>query len=217
MLDIQELGVDEVLSTTRSVRRRLDFDRPVSRDVVRECLALAMQAPSASNVTVSRFLVIDDPDVRASLAGLYRQAFEIYRAQPFAAGNIVTGDPVADATQQRVMASAAYLAENFHRVPVIVIPCVDGWADETSSRIVEATSLGSVIPAAWSFCLAARSRGLGTAWTTMHLIFERETAAVLGIPYETVRQLAMIPVAHTKGGEFRPAPRKSLDSVVTFY
>lgn len=209
-------ATDELLATTRAVRRGLDLDRPVARAVITDCLRLAQQAPTASNLPLAHFLVVYDPDQRAALAELYRRSFALYRDDPIAAGNIVTGDPAGDATQRRVMASAEYLAANLHRVPVLVLPCLRGWTDDASSRWVEATFLASVVPAAWSFCLAARSRGLGTAWTTMHLRYEREAADVLGIPFESVRQVALIPVAHNKNADLAPARRPPLDSYVTF-
>lgn len=210
-------GVDLLLSTTRSVRRKLDLERPVSKEILADCLRLAQQAPTASNLALAHFLVVYDQDQRAELAELYRRSFVLYRDSPMAAGKIVTGDPAGDAAQQRVMASARYLAENLHRVPVLVIPCLRGWDDSLTSRPVEATLLSSVIPAAWSFCLAARSRGLGTVWTTMHLSFEREAADILGIPFESTRQVALIPVAHTTSADFAPAWRPPLDSFVTFH
>jgi nitroreductase len=209
-------ATDLLLSTTRAVRRRLDFDRPVPREIIRDCLRLAVQAPSASNIRLSHFLVVDDQSRRSALAELYRRSFEFYRDDLAAAGNVVTGDPAGDAAQQRVMASAEYLAANLHRVPAMVIPCLSGWSDSVTSRWNEATFLASVIPAAWSFCLAARSRGLGTAWTTLHLRFEQEAAGILGIPFETMRQIALIPVAYSTGTDFQPAWRAPLESFVTF-
>jgi nitroreductase len=214
---VLDLSADELLSTTRAVRKRLDLDRPVARETVRECLELALQAPNGSNAQIWRFLVVEDPGLRGKLADIYRRSFDLYREEPFAAGNIVTGEPVRDAAQRRVMDSAVHLAEHLHRVPVLVIPCLAGFPAAAADRFTESTLAGSLAPAAWSFCLAARSRGLGTAWTTLHLRYEEEAAAVLGVPYETTRQLALIAVAHTRGTDFRPAHREPVDSVVTFY
>ncbi|MCP3803457.1 nitroreductase family protein [Allokutzneria sp. A3M-2-11 16] len=213
----RDLSTDELLSTTRSVRRRLDFDRKVPRELVRECLSLAFQAPRAFNLSLSRFLVVEDEERRKALAELYRKGFEIYRDLPFAAGNLATGDRVHDKTQRRVASSTEYLAENLHRAPVMVVPCLTGWPEESPSRPGVASAMGSLLPAAWSFCLAARSRSLGTAWTTLHLFFEQEAADILDISYDTTWQVALIPVAYTRGGAFKPAAREPLDSIVTFY
>lgn len=208
-----ELTADQVLSTTRAVRKRMDFDREVDLSTIRECVELATQAPTGSNQQGWHFVVVTDASRRQALADIYRRAFDIYRNLPFAAGNIVTGDPARDATQQRVMSSAEYLAENLHRAPVHVVPCVEGRVDG-QPLMISASVMGSIIPAAWSFCLAARTRGLGTSWTSLHLMFEGEAAAVLGIPYESVSQVALIPVAHTVGTDFKPAPRTALGSVL---
>jgi nitroreductase len=208
-----ELTADQVLSTTRAVRKRMDFDRQVDLDTIRECVELAIQAPTGSNQQGWHFVVVTDAARRQALADIYRRAFDFYRNLRFAAGHIVTGDPGRDATQQRVMSSAEYLAENMHRVPVHLLPCIEGRVDG-QPVMASASVLGSIIPAAWSFCLAARARGLGTAWTTLHLMFEAEAAAVLGIPHASVSQVALIPVAHTLGADFRPGPRMPVDSVL---
>lgn len=208
-----QLTADEVLSTTRAVRKRMDFDRPVDIDIIRDCLRLAVQAPTGSNQQGWHFVVVTDEARRQALAEIYRRAFGIYRTMPMAAGNLVTGDPARDAVQQRVMDSAGYLAENLQRAPVHVIPCVAGRVDGMP-LLASASLLGSIIPAAWSFCLAARARGLGTSWTSLHLMFEQEAAGVLGIPHESISQVALIPVAYSLGTEFKPAPRAPLDTVM---
>jgi nitroreductase len=208
------LTTDELLATTRAVRRRLDFERPVPLEVIRECLELALQAPSGSNKQSWQFVVVVDEAKRRALADLYRRSFADYARMP---GNIWTaydGDDTARlVVQQRSGDSAAYLAENMHRAPALLVPCHPGRMDGLPA-IAAASICGSVLPAVWSFCLAARSRGLGTAWTTLHLRFEREAAEVLGIPYEEVTQLALLPVAYTQGTDFRPGHRAALDTVL---
>jgi nitroreductase len=208
-----DLGPDELLTTTRAVRKRLDLDRPVPLDVVRECLEVATQAPSGSNAQGWHFVVVTDEAKRAKLGEIYARAFDIYRNLPVAAGNTVYDDPGRDATQARVRSSAEYLADVMGRAPVLLIPCVTGRVDNMPN-VMSSSLLGSVIPAAWSFCLAARARGLGTSWTTLHLMFEQEAAELLGIPFAEVTQTALIPVAYTKGTDFKPAPRVSLDDIV---
>ena len=208
-----DLSPDELLSTTRAVRKRMDFDRPVEPEVVRECLELALQAPTGSNRQGWHWVVVTDAAKRRGLAELYRRAYAAYRDAPYYIGAIDTGDPDRRSVQQRSASSADYLAENLERAPVHVIPCVAGRTDGASS-LVQAGVWGSILPAAWSFMLAARARGLGTSWTSLHLSFEREAADLLGIPHEKVTQTALIPVAYTKGTDFKPAPREPLDTVL---
>jgi nitroreductase len=139
-----------------------------------------------------------------------RKAWEVYVTLPLAAGNLQLGDPVRDATQQRVMNSAGYLATHLHEVPVHVIPCVALRTDD-QSVVMQAAVWGSICPAIWSFMLAARARGRGPAWAGVHLLLEEEAAAILGIPYAAV---TLIPVAHTHGGDFHAAPRAPLETVL---
>lgn len=208
------LSADEVLSTTRAVRKRLDFDRPVERGVLRECLELAVQAPSGSNAQGWQFVIVTDAAKRAGLAELYQRAWADYEHSPSSAANAYRGDDEDRlATQGRVMDSASYLAANFERVPVMVIPCHPGRFEGAPVAALAAV-MGSVMPATWSFMLAARERGLGTAWTSLHLRYEREAAELLGIPYDQVTQLALITVGYSIGTEFKPAPRTDLDQVV---
>ncbi|MCU0268269.1 MAG: nitroreductase family protein [Acidimicrobiales bacterium] len=195
---------DRLLSTTRSVRRRLDLDRPVDPDVVLDCLRLAQQAPTGSNLQGWRWLVVTDPDLRAGLADLYRKGGSDYLR---AAADQGTGSGQTD----RVISSALYLAENLHRVPVMVIPCLKGRIEDPAP-VFQASFYGSIIPAVWSFQLALRARGLGSVYTTLHLAFEREAAELLGIP-DDVTQAALIPVAHTLGADFKPAKRGPVEHI----
>jgi nitroreductase len=202
-----DLGtVDELLTTTRSVRKRLDLNRPVGRDVILECIRLAMQAPTASNAQDWRWLVITDADKRAAIAEIYRSVGAEYLA--YAAKD--TSDPQT----QRVYASALSLTDTLGNVPVHVIPCLAKRIDN-SNLLIAASAWASIIPAGWSFMLALRSRGLGSVWTTLHLAKEREVAELLGIP-DTVTQAALFPVAYTIGTDFRPAARPPAESV-TFW
>jgi nitroreductase len=208
-----DLTPDELLSTTRAVRKRLDLEKPVPMELIRECLELATQAPSGSNMQGWHFVVVTDEEKRAALGAIYAKAFDIYRTMPMAAGNFDVGDAERAATQDRVRSSAEYLAEVMGRCPVLLVPCIEGKVDGMPN-VGSSSVLGSIIPAAWSFCLAARARGLGTSWTTLHLMFEQEAAEVLGIPFETITQTALIPVAFTKGTDFKPGPRVDLDSIL---
>jgi nitroreductase len=211
---------DELLSTTRAVRKRMDFDRPVEQEVLMECMELALQAPSGSNAQGWHFLFVTDPGKRQAIGDIYSNLFDnVYAASPMSAGQVHGDDPTMAATQERVMSSAQYLADNMAKAPVFLIPCVSGRVDNVTGEMAnvgQASTFGSIIPAAWSFMLAARARGLGTCWTTIHLMQEKAVAEILGIPYDEVTQVALIPIAYTKGTDFKPAPRKPMDDIVHF-
>lgn len=205
------LSADEVLSTTRAVRKRLDFDRPVELSVIKECLEYAVQAPTGSNLQGWQWLVVTDPEKRKGLADLYRQGWAMYTQMAGAATNIESADPDQ---QARVVDSATYMAENFEKAPAMLIPCLPGRLDGLPN--MAATSMyGSILPGAWSFMLAARERGLGTAWTTIHLIGdgERQAKELLGIP-DGVTQAGMFPIAYTIGTDFKQAKRLPLDPIL---
>jgi nitroreductase len=198
-----DLTPDELLSTTRAVRKRLDLRRPVEREVLEECLQLAQQAPTASYSQNWHFVVVTDAEKRKALGELWRQV-----AYPY-----LEGRGAREGQMRRIGEAVVHLAEHIHEVPVHVIPCVQGrYEGKPNARV--AAMFGSIVPAAWSFMLAARSRGLGTVWTTFHLIHEREAAEILEIPYEAVTQIALIPVAYTIGTEFKPGLRRPLDTMV---
>jgi len=212
-----DLSPDELLSTTRAVRKRLDLERPVTMELVRECLELALQAPTGSNAQGWHFVVVTDAEKRARIAELYRKAFERYRAGASTRAVAAQRDPLGRAQQDRVADSAQYLADHLHRVPVFLIACITGRNDQVTGPMAAlsgASVYGSILPAVWSFMLAARARGLGTVWTTLHLSAEKEVAALLGIPYDDVMQVALIPVAYTKGVDFKPARRLPLDGIL---
>lgn len=210
------LTPDELLSTTRSVRKRLDFSRPVEPEVIRECLELAVQAPTGANSQGWQFIIVTDPEQRKKLGAIYHKGYQLYRQQtatshPLYDANSLTREQVA--TLKKVRDSSEYLADHMQDAPVLLVPCMYGRVDGKSSR-EQAGFWGSILPAVWSFMLAARERGLGTALTTIHLFYEQEAAEALGIPYEKVTQAALIPVAYTLGTDFKPAPRKPLDSIL---
>jgi nitroreductase len=196
-------SVDELLTTTRSVRKRLDLNRPVGREVILECIQLAMQAPTASNTQDWRWLVITDADKRAAIADIYRSIGAEYLA--------LAAKDTSDPQTRRVYASAFSLTDTLGQVPVHVIPCLENRIDN-SNVLVAASAWASIIPAGWSFLLALRSRGLGSVWTTMHLAKEQEVAELLGIP-DTVTQAALFPVAYTIGTDFRPATRPPAETI----
>ena len=197
---------DRLLSTTRSVRKRLDLERPVDPAVILDCIRLAVQAPTGSNGQGWRWMVVTDAAKRAEIARLYS---EVGRGYLEAAGG-ATEDPQT----RRVYESAVSLTDFLDRVPVFVIPCIEGRIDGAPNGIA-ASVYGSILPAAWSFLLALRSRGLGSVWTTLHLFKEQEVAELLGIP-DTVTQVALFPVAHTVGTDFKPAARPPVEEI-TFW
>jgi nitroreductase len=206
------LTPDELLTTTRSVRKRLDLTRPVPLELVRECLDVALQAPSGSNRQSWQWIVITDAERRAAVGDVYRRAVEDYLASSGSAARLFGDDPQRAPVQQRVGDSVAWLGPRMGQVPVLVIPCLQlgrsGLPDGNQAGL-----WGSLLPAAWNYMLAARARGLGTAWTTLHLAYEDEVAQLLGLP-ANVRQAALIPTAYYTGETFRPAARQPLDEVL---
>jgi len=213
-MPILDLSIDALLTTTRTVRKRLDLARPVEPEVIRECLELALQAPTASYSQDWHFVVVTDPQQRQALATLYRKGAARYMElmAPVFQQRMASSEQEAR-TLARIVGSGQYLIEHLHEVPVHVIPCIQG-RTEHLPIIAQAARWGSIMPAAWSFMLAARSRGLGSSLTSFHLFFEQEAAQVLDIPYEEVMQAGLIPVAYTLGTEFKPAARKPLASVL---
>lgn len=207
-----QLGLtpDELLTTTRSVRRRLDLDRPVEPEIIEECLRIALQAPSGSNAQGWHWIVVTDPQVRAGIADYYRRAALPYLDSR--KSELEGLDEARRAGQERVTASARYLAENMHRVPVLVIGVLAGDVEKVPPGF-QAGFWGSLLPAAWSFMLALRARGLGSSWTTLHLQHAGEVAELLGIP-PGYSQGVLLPVAYTTGTDFKPAPREPLETIL---
>lgn len=196
---------DALLSTTRAVRKRLDLDRPVPRDVVLDCIRLSMQAPTGSNTQGWRWVIVEDAEKRAKLGEYYMEAGRGYLAASVAATN-------GEGQTGRVMSSALWLAENMGRVPLLAIPCIEGAYGEGASVNMLASQFASIYPAVWSFQLALRSRGLGSTLTTLHLQKSAEVAELLGLP-DNVAQVAMLPVAYTVGTEFKPAERPGPETI----
>jgi nitroreductase len=194
--------VDKLLTTTRSVRKRLDLERPVEREIIMECIEIALQAPTGSNAQGWHFVVVTDAEKKAKIADYYNQSWNKYitrSSEPTAGQRAVKGQ------MKKVINSSTYLAENLANVPVMIIPCVEGRM-ETAPQWMQAGLYGSILPAAWSLMLALRARGIGSAWTTLHLRYEKETSELLGIP-ETFTQAALLPVAYFTGDDFKPAER----------
>ena len=211
---MESLSADEVLTTTRAVRRRLDLSRPVERALLRECLAVALQAPSGGNDQGWHFVVVTEPARRAALVDLFRRGALEYAQRAVRPSRPTRNRSDAErAARRRVMDSAGYLFEHLPEVPALVVACIEGRV-ENLALVDQATAFGSILPAVWSFMLAARARGLGTSWTTVHLMVEEEVAQLLGIPFSEVTQVALVPVAHTLGTDFRAAVRRPVDDVV---
>jgi nitroreductase len=204
------LSVDEVLTTTRSVRKRLDFDKPVSREILMECLGLALQAPTGSNSQGWQWVFVEDADKKKAIGEIYLSNARDYLSS--ASHEYAEGDTRGE-RMGAVRDSATYLAEHMHEAPVLLIPCIEG--REETSPLGGAPFWASLFPAAWSFCLALRSRGLGSCWTTLHLGHggEKKAAEVLGIPYQQYSQGGLFPIAYTKGTDFRPAKRLPAESL----
>lgn len=205
MGELDIAAADELLSTTRSIRKKLDLDRPVDPTLIDECIEVSLQAPTGSNLQGWRWLVVTDPDLRAGLADIYRRASKDYFAMQAEA---LQGHE--ESQNGRVYTSAQYLVDVLDRVPVHVIPCIRGKL--TDDGFANASMYGSVMPAVWSFMLAARARNLGTVLTTLHLKLAGEAAELLGIP-DKFLQMGLIPVAHTDPAVFKAVERVPLDQV----
>lgn len=223
-VDPGRLVPDELLTTTRTVRKRLDLDRPVDRGLVTRCIELAAQAPSGENSQPYRWVVVDDPDLREEMARIYRAATIDFMTEVRASKAGEAPDPLvrlgmnvdlAAPTTRRIGSSVAYLRDHLHRVPVLAVPVLTTRAEGMS--VFESASVwGSVIPAVWSFMLALRSRGLGSAWTTAHLHREAEMADLLGIPLARTTQVGLFPVAYTIGTDFRPGRRAPVEEITSW-
>lgn len=202
-----DLSFDEIATTTRSVRQRLDFDRPVERALVEECARIAFQAPNGSNQQGWGWVFVDDAATKQKMADIYRQGLADHQSRDR------TGEVEPDRSnpvQQRISKSVAYLLDRMQDVPVLLVPTID-MRYGASSVFQQASRWGSILPAVWSFFLALRSRGMGSAWTTLHLYREQEMAELLGIPYGEHTQAGLFPVAYTLGTDFRPGDRSRSD------
>jgi nitroreductase len=209
------LDADQLLTTTRAVRKRLDFSRPVEDSVIRECVEVAMQSPSGSNNMTMQFVVVRDEAKRKAIGEVYRQCYEIYRSlDGIYIGSIDKGDVAENAQQLRSASSADFLGERMGDAPALILACNAGSRVEGAPAMMAASMMGNVLPAMWSFMLAARARGLGTAWTTVHLMMEQQVADIVGIPFDTVQQACLSPLAYTVGTDFKPAVRPAADSII---
>jgi nitroreductase len=206
------LSADEVLSTTRAVRKRLDLNRPVPRALIEECVDLAAQAPTGRNRQRWHFLIVTDKAQRAVVADIYRRAVHVANGTPLNQRDLRRMN-VHPGSMVRIAEGFQHLYDNIHRVPAFVIPAVEGRTDHAAVP-EQAGTWGSILPAVWSFMLAARARGLGTVWTTAQGPLERELAGVLGVPYDKVMLAAFIPLAFTVGTSFRPAKRVPRDEIL---
>jgi nitroreductase len=214
-MTVLPLTPDELLTTTRSVRKRLDLTRPVPMDLITECLQISLQSPSGGNQQGWHWMVITDPDTRAAIGELYRRSTERYlaaRARAMSGPGALSPDSPEAKTMLRIRDSSAYLGEHMGEVPVQVIACIEVNAPWEAGDN-QAGLWGSILPAAWSYMLAARARQLGTAWTTLHLAYEKEAAEILGLP-GNIRQGVLIPTAYYTGETFRPAPRRPVQEVM---
>jgi nitroreductase len=221
------LSADEVLSTTRAVRKRLDLTRPVEREVLQECLELAVQAPTGRIRQRWDFVVVTDAEQRRSLAEVYRRGplrpvyaladhlpgADFSRANQAQSARQGYGGAGYEEAGRKGREGLWHLMEHLHEVPALVIPCIHG-RTEGATIFEQANTWGSILPAVWSFMLAARERGLGTVWTTLSPLCDQEVAALLGIPHAEIMQTALIPVAYTLGTDFHPGPRVPIEQVV---
>jgi nitroreductase len=205
------LSVDEVLTTTRAVRKRLDVTRPVSRELIEECLEIALQAPNGSNRNTWRWIVVDDRKMVKKLAAEYKAAMGLLHS-----GEMPTPNPIGTSERdQRVLESAFALVDKLDDLPAVLIPLMPGRPDGTDV-VTQASMWGSIVQAVWSFMLALRERGLGSAWLTVTSRREKEIAEILGIPYEDYTQVGFFPIAYTEGTQFKKAWRKPVSEVLSY-
>lgn len=221
VMDLDLASVDHVLTTTRSVRRRLDFEREVPLDLIEEALEIALQAPTGANTQTWRFMVVTDSAAKTKIADYYRQAAGAYvegRTALSKTGVTMMREYEADDLRQQqraaLMKSGGYLMQHMQRAPVMVIPCIEG-RFEHEDVFTQASMWGSILPATWSLMLALRSRRLASAWTTLHLQYEKEISELLGIP-PNYTQAALLPIAWLAGGDLKPAERLPVREV-TFW
>jgi nitroreductase len=217
------LNADEVLVTTRSVRKRLDLSRPVSRQLIAECLEIAFQAPNGSNQNTWQWVVIDDRDLVRQAAEIYDAALNDFITSPAGQGyqRHAAEQAAADSTGQvaggmrKMSESVDHLRKNMGRMPALVVPMFAGRPDQMT-LFHQASAWGSVLPAVWSLFLALRVRGLGSAWTTAHILREKQMANLLGIPFADYTQVGLFPIAYTIGIDFKKADRKPVAEVVSW-
>lgn len=210
-----DLTPDELLSTTRAVRRRLDLETPVPVELIRECVAAALQAPSGSNNLTMQFVVVTDPSTRAAIGEVYRQCYDLYKGlDGVYVGSIRKPTEAENAQQRRVQTSADHLGDHMGEAPALVLACTASGRVDGLPAMMAASALGNIIPATWSFMLAARARGLGTSWTTVHLMMEQQVADIVGIPFDEVQQVCLSPLGYTIGTEFKPAMRPDPDTII---
>ncbi len=213
--------VDHLLTSTRSVKKRMDFSRPVEPEVIERCIEIALFAPTGTNFQGHHFIVVTDPEKRAGLTEYYRKSradLMAGRDPSYSQPGWVEGD--VRLTQHQPMADASdYLDDHFHEVPAHIIGCIEREMAEVGpvydprfESFHLATLYGSILPAAWSIMLALRARGVGSAWTTGHLKYEEEVAQLLGIP-DNIKQAVLLPVAYFRGADFKPIRRRPLDEV----
>ncbi|RYD97332.1 MAG: nitroreductase family protein [Sphingomonadales bacterium] len=206
------LSADELLSTTRAVRKRLDLTRPVPRAIIEECLELALQAPNGSNRNLWRWIIVDDPVLIAKLADEYRASVkELWEGQAAGDDKVTAGVPGED----KVLESAFALVEKLDKVPAMLVPLMPGRPDGLPA-FGQGPMWSSIIQAVWSFMLALRERGLGSVWTTVSIRHEKQIAELLGIPMDEYTQVGLFPVAYTIGTDFKKAWRKPVSEVLTY-
>jgi nitroreductase len=210
-IPVLDLDPDQLLTTTRAVRKRLDYDKPVPRAVIQECLEVALQAPNGGNMNNWRWIIVDDPALVAQVAEIYNGGLDDYIELLDESGGY-PGAAVVGA--DRIDSSVSYLRENFHRLPAVLVPVFAGRMD-SANTFYQASSWGSIIQSVWSFMLAMRARGLGSAWTTGHLWREADLSRLLNIP-EYFTQVGLFPIAYTLGTDFKPAYRKDAAEVLSW-
>lgn len=193
-IDIDIDAVDHYLSTARSVRRKIDFERPISRKDLEACVNVAVQAPTGIPGETWRFLIVDDGETKQRVAAVYRDVITELMTE--------RGLPMKQ-TQQALM-------DRLPEMPCMVFVCSLGQPMPTHAGQV--AFFGSVLPAAWSLMLAMRVRGIGATWTSVLSARCEQIAEILNIP-DDVTQTVMLPCGYTKDATLKPADRLSAADV----
>jgi nitroreductase len=216
--------VDQLLTTTRAVRRRMDFDRPVERSIIEDCVRMAQQAPMGSNLEDWRVVAVDDPAIKQAIAELYQEVWAETVEGPLARGEAATmarlsptvrAGGVAAERQQRILDGVKYLCDRLDRVPVVLIVCSKKVQPERPLGGTASGYYGSIFPFAWSIQLALRSRGLGSVMATAIAHKATRVQQVLDLPEEW-RPITMLPVGYTLGLDFRAATRAPVEHVLSW-
>ena len=198
------MDVFEALYTTRAMRRVKED--PIPEDVIKSIIDSAIRAPSGSNRQDWKFVVVTDKEVREKLSDIYKETWDYYvksfynNSEDLGASNLKDKDQIESV--KRISNSASWLAENYHKVPLLVLAFSRN--DPTGS---------SIYPAIWNLMLAARGHGIGTCLTTVMSFKTDDVYEVRGIPTDKGWALNATITAGYPLGKWGVAERKPVEEV----